>query len=384
MADSNDITKQRLATLKISESEDKFRTITEQSFIGIAILQDFKFKYINQQFADTLGFTPKEILRWKPKEFFSLIHPEDKERIMRIAEKKYFGKNAVLAGLQFRIIKKTGDIIWLEIISKTIPFKGNKADLIATLDITEKKKAERIILEENRTLLELNKMRKDIITRVSHELKTPLTSIYGASQLLLKHYNGKIDEYVLEFIEIFHRGALRLKKLVENLIDASRIESGKLELFLQMNNIVKITKECVEEMSYLLESRKLNVILNCPAELQFIVDKIRIQQVITNLLSNAIKNTPANGKIYITLIDHYDHIDIQIKDTGIGITKKEKELLFEKFGKMERYGMDLGVDIEGSGLGLFISKEIVELHGGQIIVESEGRNKGSTFTIRLV
>jgi len=137
-------------------------------------------------------------------------------------------------------------------------------------------------------------------------------------------------------------------------------------------------------MSYLLESRKLNVILNCPDELQFIVDKIRIQQVITNLLSNAIKNTPANGKIYITLIDHYDHIDIQIKDTGIGITKKEKELLFEKFGKMERYGMDLGVDIEGSGLGLFISKEIVELHGGQIIVESEGRNKGSTFTIRLV
>ena len=72
-----------------------------------------------------------------------------------------------------------------------------------------------------------------------------------------------------------------------------------------------------------------------------------------------------------------------IRDTGIGITEKEKELLFEKFGKMERYGMDLGVDIEGSGLGLYISKEIVELHGGKIIVESEGRNKGSTFTIRL-
>ncbi|MFW9942777.1 MAG: sensor histidine kinase, partial [Candidatus Thorarchaeota archaeon] len=160
-------------------------------------------------------------------------------------------------------------------------------------------------------------------------------------------------------------------------------ESGKLELSLQMNDIVKITKECVEEMTYLLESRKINVILNFPDELQFIVDKIRLQQVITNILSNAIKNTPAYGKIYINLIDYHDHIDIQIKDTGIGITRKEKELLFEKFGKMERYGKDLGVDIEGSGLGLFISKEIVELHGGQIIVDSEGRNKGSTFTIRL-
>jgi signal transduction histidine kinase len=72
-----------------------------------------------------------------------------------------------------------------------------------------------------------------------------------------------------------------------------------------------------------------------------------------------------------------------VKDTGIGITNKEKEILFEKFGKIERYGMDLGVDIEGSGLGLYISKEIIELHGGVILVESEGRNRGSIFTVRL-
>jgi len=379
----NDITKQRLATSKISESEDKFRTITEQSFIGIAILEDFKFKYVNQQFSDTLGYTIKEILKWKPKEFFKLIHPEDRKRIIETAENIYYGKSEVLADLQFRASKKTGEVIWLEIISKTIPFDGKIANLIATLDITEKKEAERLVLEENRKLVELNKMRKDIITIVSHELKTPLTSIYGASQILLKHFDGKIDEDVLEFIEIFHRGALRLKKLVENLIDASRIESGKLELNLKMDDLVKITKDCVEEMSYLFDSRKLIVNLNLPDELVFNIDKIRLQQVITNLLSNAIKNTPISGKIYVNLVDNHDYIEIQIKDKGVGITEKEKELLFEKFGKMERYGMDLGVDIEGSGLGLYISKEIVELHGGQILVESEGRNKGSTFTIRL-
>ena len=379
----NDITKQRLATSKISESEDKFRTITEQSFIGIAILEDFKFKYVNQQFSDTLGYTIKEILKWKPKEFFKLIHPEDRKRIIETAENIYYGKSEVLADLQFRASKKTGEVIWLEIISKTIPFDGKIANLIATLDITEKKEAERLVLEENRKLVEFNKMRKDIITRVSHELKTPLTSIYGASQILLKHFDGKIDEDVLEFIEIFHRGALRLKKLVENLIDASRIESGKLELNLKMEDLVKITKDCVEEMSYLFDSRKLIVNLNLPDELVFNIDKIRLQQVITNLLSNAIKNTPISGKIYVNLVDNHDYIEIQIKDKGVGITEKEKELLFEKFGKMERYGMDLGVDIEGSGLGLYISKEIVELHGGQILVESEGRNKGSTFTIRL-
>ncbi|MFX0080525.1 MAG: PAS domain S-box protein [Candidatus Hodarchaeota archaeon] len=379
----NDITKQRLATLKISESEEKFRNITEQSFIGIAIIDNFKFKYVNQQFADTLGFTLKEILKWEPKEFFRLIHPEDRNRIIEISERDYYGKNEILADLQFRALKKTGEVIWLEIISKKITFEGKAADLIATLDITEKKEAERIVLEENRKLVDLNKMRKDIITRVSHELKTPLTSIYGASQILLKHFEGEIDDEVLKFIEIFHRGALRLKKLVENLIDASRIESGKLELNIKTNDLVIITKECVEEMSYLLNSRKLNVKLNLPEKLELNVDKIRLQQVITNLLSNAIKNTPQGGIIYINISDNHDFIDIQIRDKGIGITEKEKGLLFEKFGKMERYGMDLGVDIEGSGLGLYISKEIVELHGGQILVKSEGRNKGSTFTIRL-
>jgi signal transduction histidine kinase len=312
-----------------------------------------------------------------------VVHPEDKERVMEIAERKYLGKDEIVTDVQFRIIKKNGDVSWLEIISKIIPYKGGLAVLITTLDITENKEAEKLILKENKKLLELNKMRKDIITRVSHELKTPLTSIYGASQILLKHLKPQISGEVLSFIEIFHKGALRLKKLVENIVDASRIESEKFKLNLKKYNLSRIIKECVDEMSYLLKNRKLTLKIDLLDKLDFNVDKIRLQQVITNILSNAIKNTPLNGKIYIRLIDNHEYVDIHIKDTGIGITKKEKELLFEKFGKIERYGMDLGVDIEGSGLGLYISKEIVELHGGQILVESEGRNKGALFIIRL-
>jgi signal transduction histidine kinase len=313
-----------------------------------------------------------------------VVHPEDKERVMEIAERKYLGKDEIVTDVQFRIIKKNGDVSWLEIISKIIPYKGGLAVLITTLDITENKEAEKLILKENKKLLELNKMRKDIITRVSHELKTPLTSIYGASQILLKHLKPQISGEVLSFIEIFHKGALRLKKLVENIVDASRIESEKFKLNLKKYNLSRIIKECVDEMSYLLKNRKLTLKIDLLDKLDFNVDKIRLQQVITNILSNAIKNTPLNGKIYIRLIDNHEYVDIHIKDTGIGITKKEKELLFEKFGKIERYGMDLGVDIEGSGLGLYISKEIVELHGGQILVESKGRNKGALFIIRLI
>ncbi len=378
-----DISDRKHSEQIIIESEEKFRTITEQSFIGIAILQDFQFKYVNQQFSDTLGYTSEEILKWKPKEFFNIIHPDDRQMVYTLAEEKYYGTNGILANLQFRIFKKTNEVIWLEIISKTISYKGKLADLVATLNITEKREAERIVLEENKKLLELNKMRKDIITRVSHELKTPLTSIYGASQILIKHLREKLDEDALNFVEISHRGAIRLKKLVENLIDASRIETGKLILKLSIHNISNLVRECVDEMKYLTFNRKQIINLKLPDEIYFYADKIRLQQVITNILSNAIKNTPKNGTINVTLTENTKHIDIKIKDTGIGLTEKEKEILFEKFGKIERYGMDLGVDIEGSGLGLYISKEIIESHGGQILVESKGRHKGALFTIRL-
>ncbi|MHA1987331.1 MAG: PAS domain S-box protein [Promethearchaeota archaeon] len=379
----NDMTDRRRAAQEIKESEEKFRTITEQNFIGIAILQDYKLNYVNQQFSETLGYSPKELIKWKSKKLFDLVHPEDRDSFFISIANRDRNEGGIPLKLQFRILTKTGSIIWLEIFSKSITYKGRQADLISTMDITGKKEAERIVLEENRKLIALNKMRKDIITRVSHELKTPLTSIYGASQLLLKHLNLSIDDEVLNFIEIFHRGALRLKKLVENLTDASRIEYGKLELNIKQFDLITIIKECIDEMSYLIDNRKLILNSELPNKLLVNVDKIRLQQVITNILSNAIKNTPMNGNINVSLVNNLEYTDIQIRDSGVGLTEKEKELLFEKFGKIERYGMDLGVDIEGSGLGLYIAKEIVDLHGGQILVESEGRNKGALFTIRL-
>ena len=123
--------------------------------------------------------------------------------------------------------------------------------------------------------------------------------------------------------------------------------------------------------------------LNLPKELFFKVDRLQIEQVITNILSNAIKFTPSEGSITITVKQHNKYTDILIKDTGVGFTENELEKIFKKFGKIERYGKQLDVDIEGSGLGLYISKEIVELHDGKIWVESEGKNKGSTFIIKL-
>ena len=113
------------------------------------------------------------------------------------------------------------------------------------------------------------------------------------------------------------------------------------------------------------------------------MDKIRIEHVILNLFTNAIKNTPSKGIIYISLTKNIDYIDIIIKDTGIGFTEDEREITFKKFGKIDRKIKGMNIITEGSGLGLYISKEIVKLHKGKVWLESEGRNKGSTFIVRL-
>ncbi len=508
-----DITEKKEAAQKLKESEEKFRTITEQSYMGILIMEDWSIKitYSNQKFADIIGYTREEIENWKIEDFFKIVHLEDVEDLINLAKKIYESEIELIENHQFRVFKKTGEIIWLEISTKSFPYGDGLAELISVIDITErilaekiikksekkyrhlfenapyaiglidgkghiidfnetvsnffpnynkqdllgidifewistankdkiplfrklldkinkgeitdsiemqinrvhgdkiwinihfsllniedktliqlilqditdKKEAEKLIIEENKKLLELDEIRKDMITRISHELKTPLTSIYGAIQILSESLRDQMNDNVLKFVDVIHRGSIRFKKLIENLLDISRMDSKKLELKAQQEDLSEIVDECVNEMIYLANNRDLKITLNLPHELIFKLDKLRIEQAITNLISNAIKNTPMNGLISISLLDYHEYIDIRIEDNGVGLTPEEKLKLFKKFGKIERYGMDLDVDIEGIGLGLFISKEIVELHGGKILVESEGRNLGTTFTIRL-
>ncbi|KKN49647.1 hypothetical protein LCGC14_0640770 [marine sediment metagenome] len=383
LAVSRDITEIKKAEEKLRESEEKFRTIAEQSFMGIIIVQEGKLKYLNKALAKMLEYPFEEMIKWSDKEMAEIVHPDDLEYIQKRLQSNREGTMSQISQNYFRIITKSGEIRWLEDYTSKIIYQGKVANLMSIVDVSNKKEAERLIIEENERLLELNELRKDLITRVSHELKTPMTSIYGSIQILLTIYNKDLSEEVLNYVKIGHRGCLRLKQLIENLLDASRLESKKFELSLLKENLVEIIVDCVEDLNYLVHNRHLLITLDLPDEIQADIDSLRFRQVITNIISNAIKNTPKEGEIFIHIIEDADKIDILIRDTGVGLTKQEQEKLFGKFGKIERYGMDLDVDIEGCGLGLYISKEIIELHKGQILVESEGRNKGSTFTIRL-
>lgn len=251
-------------------------------------------------------------------------------------------------------------------------------------EITKRKEAEKIIKEEFEKLKELEQIRKDLISRVSHEIKTPLMSIRGASELISEYHRAHMGKELLELIEMIQKGGRRLEHLVNNLLDISRIEYNKLLLNKKKENLSEIIKGISSEIKILIEGRGIELNLKIPESLYLEIDRIRIEQVIINLLTNAMKNTPKNGKIDVIVRKAGDMAEISVSDTGVGFTKKEMDRLFTRFGKIERYGSGLEyLNIQGSGLGLFISKEIIEFHGGKIWVISKGRHEGCTFTVKL-
>ncbi len=499
----HDVTEMVNAEEKIKESEAKFRTISEQSLMGISIIQGDRVKYVNKTLSDIFGYSIEEVLSWSPGEFFKTIHPKDKKRVIELSTKTDNGIDNGVRYYEVRGIHKNGNIIWLEIYSKVITIQKKPAILVSYIDISERKKAKeelreseekyRFLFEKSPTsillinssgmivdcnpaleklidydrteligksysklpfmpskylpvllkrfkqlsdgeststidlqlikkdgsliwvnyesslvkmgdkkyimvmgrdisekkeveikLKELNEMRKEFIDRASHELKTPITTVYGAYQLLDTLYKDKFDPEQLELIEMAFSGTRRIRKLVDDLLDVSKIDSNVFKLNKRKTNLGNLITNCVKEMRYFINKRNHEIIIDLEPELYLNIDESRIELVLTNLISNAIKYTPSKGKINIKIKSDEKFAQITIKDSGVGLTKKEIEGLFKKFSRVKSpLKKDLDMDLGSTGLGLYISKEIIKLHEGEIWAESEGKGKGSTFTVKI-
>lgn len=379
---SRDINERKLIEEKLKQAEEKYRYLFENLPFSITLI-DLKGNIIdcNPAIERLIGYGKEELINNNFRDL-SIIHPKFLPILLKRFKKSINGE--ILPSIDIQLYRKDGILIWINYITSLITIGNKKLMQIIFFDITERINAGKIILEELKKLKELDQIRTNLITRVSHELRTPLVSVWGATELLLSNYNNKLGKEELELIQMIERGTKRLRYLVNNLIDISRVKHKKIKLKKQSYDLTEIIKECVKDFDFLIKERKTILNLNLPEILYLNIDRIRIEQVIVNLLSNAIKNTPPNGKIQVNLQEIEGWAKISIYDTGIGLTKDEMEKLFTRFGKIERYGQGFEyLDNEGAGLGLFISKEIVNLHGGQIWVESSGRHNGSTFVVKL-
>lgn len=229
----------------------------------------------------------------------------------------------------------------------------------------------------------LNKLRTELLDRASHELKTPLISIRGNTELLLNYHKDEINPKLLPIIENINRNSIRLENLISHILNASALEAGLVIVNKTVNDLSALIQECIKDLQGLTVQRNLKITLNLHKELITSFDYRKIKNVIDNLLINAIKYTPLNGKIKIQSDILDDSFLVSIEDNGIGLTEEEKSSIFKRFGKIERYGKGWDIEIEGAGLGLFISKEIIKLHEGKIWTVSEGRHKGSKFSFTL-
>ncbi|NMC07249.1 MAG: PAS domain-containing sensor histidine kinase [Candidatus Lokiarchaeota archaeon] len=272
---------------------------------------------------------------------------------------------------------------WLELSS--LPLKDGAGHIIGILefvrDVTDKRKYEEILKNENERLKEIDEIRQAFIVKATHELKTPVTNITGAIQLFETMLDPRIVQGNMKTImDILDRGSKRLQRLVMKLLDFSRIELQKLELDKQSFDLVPIVKGIIEELDYKIKESNHQVTMDLPTVCVVQGDQLRIEEVVMNIMTNAVKYTPRNGKITISVATTPTHVKFAVTDNGVGLSSDEKNILFTKFGSIYRKQLEGKIETYGTGVGLFISKEIIDAHGGKIWAESDGRDKGSTFS----
>lgn len=242
----------------------------------------------------------------------------------------------------------------------------------------EKQKLEQTLAEAEAS----EKLKTEFFCNMSHELRTPLTIILNGMHFILRKYEGDIEkdtELKKMFLKV-RQNAFRLLKLVNNLLEISRLDQGGAIIKFQNLDIVKITEDITMSVVYYAQQKGINIVFDTQIEEKVVaVDEDGIEKVIMNLLSNAVKFTPSGGKILVNIYEDDKYVNISVKDTGVGIPADKKKFIFEKFTQVDNI---FRRSAEGTGMGLSIVRAIVEMHNGNIeVISKEG--KGTEFIVQI-
>lgn len=392
---NRDITEHNRLYQQIKESEDIYRTLIElgdrvgEAVVMIQDKQDIEGlqTFASEEWCRITGYNRDELLKMS---FFDLVHPKYLDSATERYRRRISGY-VISRYIVLYIINKNGDEIPVEVTSAYTNYQGKGAVVSYIKDITERMRLEselkqyQINLEElvknrtaelenaNKSLVYINNNRTKFIQSVVHELKTPITPIQAASEILIAELpKGPLRELATQI----NQGAKNLNRRVDELRDIAKNERGMMKVLLEPLDAGKVIRHAVEYMSLEADKKNLALSLEMPPNLPKVKgDRDRINQIVLNLLSNSIKYTPAGGKINVSVKKGTDELIVIVEDNGCGMTKAQIEHLFDVNPKPHNKS-------DGLGLGLIISKNIVELHGGRMYVESK-RNKGSTFSFTI-
>lgn len=358
----------------LRESEARYRRMVETATEGIWLVGPHdEITFANERLAEMLGYRVQELLGRNMFDFLSTeLPPEATDQAGTWPP----------ASHDYRLRRKDGATAWA--IASTTPIWDQHGEYLGGLgmftDITARKRVEEELVNAFERLKELDQFRVQFINNAAHELGTPLTPIKLQVHLLRKTLWERLDPGQRKALEILDRNVERLTQLVSDILDVGKIQAGRLNLRLEAAPLGPILKEAADSFQEAALAKHITLEMSAAPGLQCLVDRRRLGQVLYNLLGNALKFTPAGGKVTLAARRINSDAQIAVRDTGRGLHAGDIPKLFRPFSQVHD---TMQVTAPGTGLGLFISRGLLEEMSGRIWCESAGPGKGANFIVEL-
>jgi PAS domain S-box-containing protein len=310
--------------------------------------------------------------------FAALVHPDDRKRVSRALRRAV--EESAPYRLEFRVVRPDGEIRWLYTAARVVLNAAGKPVRLlgATQDISTRKTLEAELRETVGALQDADRRKDEFLAMLGHELRNPLAAIANASHSMTQMPPEDPRARVVQ--ERIARQTRHMTRMVEDLLDVSRLRGSKIELQrepIQLDTLLRRAEETVQSM---LGGHGNQLFVQVPREPVWLdADPVRLEQVLVNLLTNAVRYTPSGGRIWLSGEIEDGQAIVRVRDTGIGLAPELRPRLFELFSQVH----EVGEPNRGLGVGLFLVKQLVELHGGVVTADSPGLGEGSTFTISL-
>ena len=355
---------------KLTEERDRFFALTMDMMCVVQL--DGRFQRVNPAFQKVLGFSEEELLSMS---LFSLVHPDDLAPTLN--EYEGLAAGDPVGWMENRLRCNDGTYRWVAWSYFPVPEDGLAFGV--GRDMTELRRVHELLRLRADELENANRIKDEFLATMSHELRTPLTSILGWARLLDTNQLSEKDKE--RAIHVIQRNAQAQAKLIEDLLDVSRIITGKLRIEFQPVAFAGLTESIVNSLRPAIDAKQLELTTTIdPAAGPILGDPARLEQIVTNLLSNAIKFTPDRGKIDVSLERRDSRVRLTVKDTGVGIAPESLPYIFERFRQVDSSNVRAH---GGLGLGLAIVDYLVRQQAGKVRAESEGLGEGATFTVEF-
>jgi len=360
--------------------ETQMRNVVEGSLQGIVVRTGKKVLFMNDAFARLRGFqSAHELMAQNVHQGTNAgIHPDDVALVAERIRRRTAGEEQI-SHYEFRILHRDGTVRWVDTLATVVEWDGQPASLSWMTDITRRKDMEIELLRSKEDAEFANRSKTEFLANMSHELRTPLNAIIGFSEIIKTEMFGPNGQkkYV-EYAADIHQSGEHLLDIINDILDLAKLEAGKLELRESEFDIPEVLSKCLTLVQARAKAAGVRLALSLPDQLpQLRADERLTKQVLLNLLTNAVKFTPPGGTVTLRAwIETGTNFNLSVSDTGIGMTPAEIEVALAPFGQIDS---KVARQHQGTGLGLPISRSMMELHCGGIRIES-APNVGTTIT----